>query len=114
MEGYRAITLGMDIMMINKIKFLVSISHHIRFGTGVVITDMKIEMLIQSFKQVQQVYMQCGFRIKEVCMDGQFEPMRGDLMEMRVHLNMVSADEHVPKIERYIQMVKECVQLLYL
>ena len=99
LECYRAVTLGMDIMMINKIRFLVRISHNIRFGTRAVITNLKIETLVQSFKQIQLVYMQWGFRIKEVCMDSQFELMRGDLAGMGVHLNTVSMDEHVPKIE---------------
>ena len=40
-------------------------------------------------------------------MDGQFEPLRGDLAGMGVCLNMVSNDEHVPEIEQYIRTVKE-------
>ena len=35
-------------------------------------------------------------------MDGQLEPLRGDLAGMGIHLNTVSADEHVPEIEQYI------------
>ena len=42
-------------------------------------------------------------------MDGQFEPLQGDLAGMGVHPNTVSNDKHVPKIEQYIRTVKEQV-----
>ena len=40
-------------------------------------------------------------------MDGQFEPLLGDLAEMGLQLNTVSNDEHVPEIERQIRTLKE-------
>jgi hypothetical protein len=46
-------------------------------------------------------------------MDGQFECIRGDLAGMGIQLNVVSAGEHVPEIERYIRTVKERVQCIY-
>jgi hypothetical protein len=46
-------------------------------------------------------------------MDGQLEPMRGDLASVGVHLNTVSANEHVPEVERYIRTVKERVRSTY-
>jgi hypothetical protein len=46
-------------------------------------------------------------------MDGQFEPIRGDLADMQITLNTVSAGEHVPEIERYIRAVKERVRCIY-
>ena len=37
----------------------------------------------------------------------------GDLASMGIHLNTVSADEHVPEIEQYICTVKERVRAIY-
>ena len=40
-------------------------------------------------------------------MDGQFEPLRGNLAKLGILLNTASNDEHVPEIERQIRTVKE-------
>ena len=50
---------------------------------------------------------QRGFRPIYTLMDGQFEPLHGDLAEMGIQLNTVSNDEHVPEIECQIQTLKE-------
>ena len=77
MERYRSVMLGANVMTINKICFVVSISHHIKFRTGEVIGNTKVETLAQSLKRIQRVYMQRGFRITEARMDGQFKPLWG-------------------------------------
>ena len=46
-------------------------------------------------------------------MDGQFEPLRGNLAELGIVLNTASNDEHVPEIERQIRTVKERIQAIY-
>ena len=46
-------------------------------------------------------------------MDGQFEPLRGNLAELGIILNTASNDEHVPEIERQIQTVKERTRAIY-
>ena len=43
----------------------------------------------------------------ECFMDGQFEPLRGNLAELGIILNTASNDKHVPEIERQIGTVKE-------
>ena len=46
-------------------------------------------------------------------MDGQFEPLRGNLAELGIVLNTASNDEHVPEIERQIRTVKERTRAIY-
>eukprot|EP00978_Attheya_sp_CCMP212_P043302 scaffold280126_cov62-Attheya_sp.AAC.1 len=46
-------------------------------------------------------------------MDGQFEPLRSELADLRINLNVVSNDEHVPEIERHIRTTKERVRCIY-
>ena len=46
-------------------------------------------------------------------LDGEFGHLRGELAGMGVTLNETSQDEHVGDIERYIQMVKEYMQVIY-
>ena len=51
--------------------------------------------------------MQRGFRIVEMQMDGQFEPLRGALSEMKITMNVCSEAEHIGDIERLNRTVKE-------
>ena len=51
--------------------------------------------------------MQRGFRIVEMQMDGRFEPLRGDLAEMKITMNACSEAEHIGDIERLDRTVKE-------
>jgi len=113
MERYRVITLSADIMMINKIRFFMSISRNVRFGTSEMIENMRETTLLSCFKNILGVYRQRGFRVRHALMDGQFEPLRGDLAAMGVELNTASNDEHVPEIERYNRTVKERVRGIY-
>ena len=46
-------------------------------------------------------------------MDGQFEPLRGNLAELGIVLNTASNGEHVPEIERQIRTVKERTRAIY-
>ena len=64
-------------------------------------------MLLNAVKQINQVYMQCGYHLTNLLMDGQFEPLRVDLTEIKIELNEVANDEDVPKIKQQIWMIKE-------
>jgi hypothetical protein len=56
-----------------------------------------------------QNYLQCGFHIITVHPDGEFAPVKNLIKAMPggSMVNLVSANEHVPEIERRIQIVKE-------
>ena len=46
-------------------------------------------------------------------MDGQFEPLRGELATLGMNLNTVSCGEQVPEIELYMRTLKEQTQCIY-
>ena len=46
-------------------------------------------------------------------MDGQFEPLCGNLANMGLQLNTMSNDEHVPEIEWQIRTLKERTRGIY-
>ena len=112
-EHYQEVTLACDIMYVNKIPFLMSISRHIRFGTAQHIKNQQGTTIFNGIQAIHQVYLQCGFRIRNAFMDGQFEPLRGNLAELGILLNTTSNDEHVPEIERQIRTVKEKTWAIY-
>ena len=100
-------------MFVNKIPFLITISRHVKFGTVEVMKNRKSETIVAGLKHVKQLYAKRGFKLVGCHADNEFEPMRGDLAALGMELNVVSADEHVPEIERYIRTVKERTQCVY-
>ena len=112
-ERYQEVTLACDIMYVNKIPFLMSISRHIRFGTAQHTRNQQGTTIFNGIRSIHQVYLQRGFRIRNAFMDGQFEPLRGNLAKLVILLNTASNDEHVPEIERQIRTVKERTQGIY-
>ena len=112
-QHYQEVTIGCDIMFVNKIPFLMSISRHIRFGTAQHIKNHQGTTIFNGLRAIHQVYLQRGFQIRNALMDGQFEPLRGNLAELGIVLNTASNDEHVPEIERQIRTVKERTRAIY-
>ena len=100
-------------MFVNKIPFLMSISRHLRFGTAQHIKNQQGATIFNGIRAIHQIYLQRGLQIRNAFMDGQFEPLRGNLAELGIILNTASNDEHVPEIERQIRTVKERTRAIY-
>jgi hypothetical protein len=105
LSRYREVTLACDVMYVNGIPFLVSISRHIKFRTAA--------QLLASIKLVTQTYATRGFLVTRMMVDGQFEPLCGELAGLGIAVNCVSRDEHVPEIERHIRTLKERTRCIH-
>jgi hypothetical protein len=112
---YRKVTITVDIMKVNKILFIMSISRNIKFGTNKMVPNMKTTTLLDCIKNIKAILLHAkrGFKVTNMMVDGQFETLRGELGDMQITLDTVSKDEHVPEIERYIRTVKERVRCIY-
>jgi hypothetical protein len=98
----------------NGIPFLVSISRHIKFGTAEMLKFESAAQLLASIKLVTQTYATRGFLVTtRMMVDGQFEPLRGELAGLGIAVNCISRDEHVPEIERHIRTLKEHTRCIY-
>jgi hypothetical protein len=100
-------------MYINKIPFFMTMSRHIKFGTGKTLKNQYTKTILAAIKQVKSVYAKRGFQILHMLIDGQFESLRANLANLQINLNMVSNNEHVPEIERHIRTVKESTRCIY-
>jgi hypothetical protein len=107
------LSLAGDIMFVNKISFFVTISRSLKFGTVEMIMNQKSPTIIQAIKGVRDIYRRRGFCVTHILMDGQFEPIRGDLAGLHITLNTVANDEHVPEVERYIRTIKDRTRSTY-
>ena len=106
-EHYGEVTLCVDLMYVNKVPLLVTLSCNIKFGTMEAVTDRKETTLLKSIKGVISLYKKAGFKVTVALMDGEFVPLRRGLAELRICINETSRDKHVGDVERYIRTVKE-------
>jgi hypothetical protein len=113
MSRYREVTLACDIMYVNRIPFIMSISRCIKFGNADMLKSKSAVQLLASIKLVTQTYAPRGFLVTRMMVDGQFEPLRGELVGLGIAVKCVSRDEHVPEIERRIRAIKERTRCIY-
>ena len=109
MSRHKSVTIGIDIMFVNKIPFLVTISCDMKFGTVEALNNQQITTVADKLKTVINLYSYCGFSMDAITADQEFEP----LCPWYPMLNCAGADEHVPEVERYIRTVKDRVQSTY-
>ena len=106
-EENRNVTLSVDVMFVNRIPFFTSISRHINFTTAETLHNRTTSQLVQCVTNVKALYTKIGFNVTTALMDREFVPMRTARLNTGVSLNISSASEHVPEIERHHRVMKE-------
>ena len=100
------VELSLDVMHVNNMPFLISLSEHLHHGAIGVIDNLCCETLNDRLKLFIRSYAIRGFRITMILVDMQCKALK-DRNLIGVAFNVVSRDEHVPKIERFIRVIKE-------
>ena len=100
MQQYRNVTLSVDIMKVNGIPLLMTILRHIKFSSAGKLDTLKNETIINHFRVVMHVYASCRFHVTIILVNNQFKSTQGDLADLGAVINVVSHDEHSPKVER--------------
>ena len=70
--NYKEVTICCELMYINGLDFLNTISRHIMFDTGSMIKDPKTKNIADWIMQVHNLYLQCGFKITHMHTDFDF------------------------------------------
>jgi hypothetical protein len=110
LSANKHVTLSGDLFFVNKAPFFATLSNHIKVITAAYIANRKIKSLVPASKHVQAVYAARGFHVKSMLMNGEFVPLKYDFSSIGIILNTTAANEDVPKIERQIRVIKECVR----
>ena len=110
LQANRLVELSGDIFFVNKIPFLTTVSDHIKFTTVEHLKNRKAKNILEAISHVKAIYELRGFKITTLLMDGEFAPMKFDLLALGMTLNVTAANEHVPRIERQIRVIKERVR----
>jgi hypothetical protein len=106
---HKEVFLMTDILFVNKNPFLLTPSRNITFTVVNHLMDRTVPQIFKAFKEIYQYYLQRGFHITVVHTDGEFAPLKPviEYIPGGTVVNLASANEHVPKIERRIPVVKE-------
>jgi hypothetical protein len=106
---HKEVFLTTGIFFVNKIPFFLILSRKICFTAVHHLVDRTVPQTFKDFKEIYQYYLQCGFHIMTVHADGEFAPLKTLIESMpgAPMVNLASANEHVPEIERRIRVAKE-------
>ena len=109
LHHHQTITLCVDIMFVNQVPFMISISRNIKFITVEPIANRQSNTLKKALSSILQLYEHRGFKIGTVMTDNEFEHLRPSFPM----LNTCAAGDHVPDVERCIRTIKEQTRACY-
>ena len=106
---HKKVFLTVDILFVNKIPFILTLSRKICFTVMNHLVNRMVPQIFVAFKEIYQYYMHCGFRITSVHSDREFAPLQALVASLPggPMINLESANKYVPEIERKIRVVKE-------
>ncbi len=105
LEQHQRVTLAVDVMFVNGIPFLVSIARGLNLVTAEHMPTRTAKQLVAGIIHVMDLYSRGGFQVEMVLMDNKFGKLRNLVLVLAV--NTTATKEHVPKVERCIQLIKE-------
>ena len=97
MEYYKNVELSIDVLHVNRIPFLATLSKNIHYSTMDALDTMKIPTMEHVIDTVLQSYAVRGFHVHAIHVDIQFKAI-SDRANLPVLTNVVSRGEHVPEI----------------
>ena len=96
--NHRSIILGMDVVKVNGIPFLATISRVIKLGSVTELLNTKKPFIVSALLVIVNIYTARGFKILAIAVDYAFDATRQneDFMLTKITLNITSEDEHEP------------------
>ncbi len=104
---HQGVELCADLMFVQGVAFLITISKHIKFITIRCIPSRTLDELRKAFDETFRIYNKFDFRVDVVHADPEFQKLRQDLADNDIELNVANPQEHVPEMERCIRTEKE-------
>ena len=98
-----------DIFFVDGIPFLLTVTRKIGFMMIEMLQNRKLnESILPTLQRMIRAYVKRGAQVKVLMTDNEFESIGSTLEEENgVRLNISSANEHVPEVERNIRYIKE-------
>ncbi len=102
---HKYLTLVADVMFVNVLPFLVTLSRGISLVTIEYLPSRTAKRLVHTLRRVFRVYGTGGYVIQTTLMDIEFDKLKPMLPE--IALNTTAAREHEGMVERKISVLKE-------
>jgi hypothetical protein len=99
------VTLAVDVMFVNGLPFLVTLSRGISLVTIEFLPSRTAKRLVHTLRREFRIYRTGGYVIQMTLMDIEFEKLKPMLPE--IVLNTTAAREHEGIMERKIRVLKE-------
>ena len=114
-DTQRNVCLYIDIMYINGMPFLTTISKNIRYCTAMWVANHMAPTIANLDESVLKLYDQAGFQVTEVCADCEFKPVLHVLQDdgWSFMTNLAIAQEHVPEAKCNNHILKEHICTTY-
>ena len=97
LECFQKVVLAIDLMFVNKLPFLITISRGLHFGTIESLPNCQIPTVTAALSRVVQTYCWHGFCIVTTLVDPEFEPLQTSFGD--ISFNFCAQNEHIPEIE---------------
>ena len=109
------VCLYIDIMYINGMPFLTTISKNIMYCTAMWVADHTAPTITSLVESTLKLNQRAGFQVTEVCTDCEFKPELQVLQDRgwSFMTNLANAQEHVPEAEHNNCMLKEHIHAMY-
>jgi hypothetical protein len=110
------VTLAIDGITINSLKFLSTISRDIYYRTVHYMPDTKAVTYRTAINDVCGVYRRGGFQVTDILCDNEFHASLDPIAAARnppIHVHYAAAQEHVPEAERNNRVIKEQFRAVY-
>ena len=114
-DNYKEVTLCVDILYVNSIPFVTSVSRHIYFTTAEAIQNAQAKTLINCVNRILSIYHKRGLRVTTMIADNQFDCLEGTLAALTPPVSYLplSKGEHEKFVERNIRFIKERCRCAY-
>ena len=108
------VDLCIDIMFVNEMPFLTSISKRIMYRTAQFLPTRTAEDLRSAIDAIFRIYNDAGFTITNVYCDNEFKPLFDEVKDdLDITMHYSGPDEHVPESERNNRTLKERTRATY-
>ena len=104
-----------DIMYVNGMPFLTTISKNIKYHTTMWVADCNAPTIASLVEFILKLYQWAGFQVTEVCTNHKFKPVLQVLQDngWSFMTNLANAQEHVPEAECNNCVLKEHTHTTY-
>ena len=116
LDIHKEVTVSLDGLEINNVKFMTTIAHDLYYRTAQYISDTVKSEFERILNELCNLYRNGNFTLSEIHCDNQFRTVMSYWAASKdppVRINYANPQEHVPRAERNNRVIQERVRAMY-